>query len=162
MWWNWFKQLRLPRKFSLRWSEGRIQKEFLANLEKAKKKGEKDRVEELNYQHWWDLEEIRAQRRLLMQEKAIRKAEHLCLPIPGQEPEKIRSGAEDENWYFCAPAGEWLLKDKALTDLRREIKREQKEKIDLFTPWVSLLIGLFGSVASVLGALLAWWAWSSK
>jgi hypothetical protein len=162
MCWDCIKQLRLSRKICLWWDERQAQKEFLVKLEEAKKKGDKDRVEELNYQYWWDLEEIRAHRRFLMQEKALRKAERLGLPIPVQEAEKIRSGAEDENWYFCAPAGEWLLKDKALTDLRREIRKEKKEKIDLFMPPVSLLIALFGSVASVLGALLAWWAWSSK
>lgn len=156
MWCNCFEELRVSRKISLWWKECRVEKKFLVELEEAKKKGDQIRVEKLNYQYSWDLAEIRAYRRLVKQEKAIRKADRLCLPISIQEPAKILSGAEDENWYFCAPAGAWLLKDKALTHLWREIRREQKEKRDSWIPWVSLLIALCGSFAAALGAWLTW------
>ncbi len=149
----------LPWRIRLWRSERKLRREHLRQIEQAKKDGTQDGLGELDAEYQWNLALIADERRLSNQERVIRKAQGIGLQIPWRSVTAIQTEAEDENWYRGVNA-EWLLRDRAFTDLRREIRREQKEKIELFSPWVSLLIGLFGSIASVLGALLAWLAWS--
>ena len=67
-------------------------------------------------------------------------------------------GWEDDNWKL-GRFGEMLLKDHAVENPRREIRREQKEKIDLILiPGISLSIGLLGAAASCFALWVVWYS----
>ena len=76
------------------------------------------------------MREIDEWRLLLVQEKLIRKARQLYIPIPRKDSDKFELEQEDDNWYYSNVSGEVLLKNEAMVNLRREVRREQKEKWD--------------------------------
>ncbi len=72
------------------------------------------------------------------------------LPIPSLPKDE----EENENWEFSPPSGEILLKPHAMTNLRREVRREQKERRDAVSHWITLVIGLVGMMMGFVSLLM--------
>lgn len=142
----------LPKQISSRWTERQLHREYRDKLAEAEKKGDRQTIDEIEHYYsdmavWLYLDS-----RLIGQKRIIKKARRLGLPVLERT-----SDESDETWEKFWD--EWLLTDEAFTDLRREIRREQKENLELWRTRITLLIGLFGSMASVLSV---WLARSSK
>lgn len=73
------------------------------------------------------------------------------LPVPKRNLHKVISEG-DANWDVGIL--DLILKPEAMTNLRREVRREQKEKRDRIFPWISLFIGLLGTATAFLAVLL--------
>jgi len=82
------------------------------------------------------------------QQKIIRKARRLMIPVPRQDIDKIVEEREDDNWYYGV--SDVLLKDEAIAKLRREIRAEQKERFDTYARWITLIVGLIGAATGLV------------
>jgi|SRR3989338_4211929 len=140
--------------------ECKIKKQYLPQIKLAHKKRDYKTANELQEKYNWELLEIEEARKSILQDKLIKKARSLTLPIPTQAMKKDHEGDyedENENWYFGS-FGEFLLKDHALTNLRREINREIKESRELWIPIISVLTALIGATAALSSIWLTWFS----
>ena len=104
-------------------------------------------VDRLKYIYHTELALLDEGRLVIIQNKLIRKAQRLMLPVPKQNGTKLIEEGGDANWEVGLE--DLILRPEALTKLRREVRRERKERFDLFFPWITLLIGLFGALAAL-------------
>jgi len=151
------KRARLIIKLRLWWFECKIKRKYLPQIEQAKRDRNYPKEQELDYQYYWEMQEIEEGRRSLIQEKLIQKAKRLMLPVPSRDFERLKENHEDQNWRY-GQFGDTLLKDDALTQLRREIRREKKEKRDSWIPIISVLTGLIGAAAALSSIWLTWFS----
>jgi len=77
------------------------------------------------------------------------------LPVQAKNTEKLVTDDEDDNWYRADFEPSFLLKDSALNSLRREIRQEQRERRDLYLPWISAITGLLAVVLGIVTVLFS-------
>ena len=148
---NW-KRVVLPSSFRDWWLERQINTEFEAKIKEAREKEDQNEANRLAYERRWNLAEIRDSRQARIQDKWIRKARKFMIPIPSQV--FAENKAENDDWEFSAPSGEMLLKPHAMVNLRREVRREQKEWREAFGYWITFLIALLGAVSGLVSVLM--------
>ncbi len=139
--------------------ERRVGRGYRFQLEKAKSEDDRSRIGKIHDQYRWELLEIEELWQSLNQQKLVRKARRFSLPVPTRDTSTIiMEGWEDDNWKL-GRFGEMLLKDHAVENLRRVIRKEQKEKIDLILiPRISLSIGLLGAAAACFALWVVWYS----
>lgn len=148
--WRW---LITPDAIRLWWLERQINRDFAAQIKEANSKNDKDAISQLEYNHWFTLTEIHDSRLARIQQKWIRKAEKLMIPVPPQNTEKIFRD-DDENWEYSRPTNEILLKSHAMIKLRSEVRREQKERRDVYSYWITIIVGLVGALTGLASVLM--------
>ena len=134
------------------WCERQINIEFEAKTKEARDKKDQNAVNRLAHDRRWELAEIRDSRQARIQEKWIRKARKFMIPIPHQVFPKDKD--ENENWEFSPPSGEMLLKPQAMINLRRQVRREQKERREAATHWITVIVGLVGALTGLAAILM--------
>jgi hypothetical protein len=140
----------LPIQLKLRLTERAIQRKFSLDIREAKKQQNTDEEGHLEFLRDCELSEVEEERRELLQRRLIRKANRLLIQVPRQPWEKN----ENENWERSPISGSLLLKDAAISNLAREIRKVRKERLDLWVPIISQLIALCGLGVAALSILL--------
>ncbi len=74
-------------------------------------------------------------------------------PIPRQDVKEITSNVGDENWEYRLTIGDCLLKSEPMVRLCQEVRKEQREKSEVFFRFAPMLIGLLGALIGVLALL---------
>jgi len=148
-----WKRLIVPTPIRFWWLERQINSEFAEKIKEAKAKKETQEVRRLQDKHSWNLAEIRDSRNARIQRKWIRKAGKLMIPLPPQDIERMLND-DDDNWEISRPANEALLKPQAMINLRREVRREQKESRDGYIRWITVVVGLVGALTGLVSVLL--------
>lgn len=106
------------RKTRLWWTKSKVKKKYLPQIDQAKRNRDYNKARELNDNYRWEMAEIEDTHRLLIQEKLVRKARRLMLPVPKERHvsmeewenmEDPHEALEDENWRVSI-FGEMLLK----------------------------------------------------
>lgn len=145
--------MRMFKKLRLLWDESRTKRLYLKEIKEARDRKDQDKIQEIEGRYWWDMQEIDQCKFYWQQEKLIAAARRLYIPVPPKNTEKIRKEYQDDNWFYATPISEFLLKEQALVTLRREVRREQKEKLDLWMPWLSPIIGLIIGIITTIFTL---------
>lgn len=70
----------------------------------------------------------------------------MSLPIP-------EMNSNEGYWETGHVTPEWRLTNKGITEIRRLIRKERKERLELFTLWASLLIGVIGALTGLAAVL---------
>jgi hypothetical protein len=146
---NAMQKARLRRFFpsSVRlWLEERdINEYFRGKISEAKKAGwDRDSLESIEQDWGSSVFEVEEQRQLAIQKKLVRRAQRWLVPVP-----KMTNANSDE----CVHGGERLLSDGARYDLLRDIRKAQRE-------WLELIAPILGALAAVIAAatgLVAVW-----
>ncbi len=73
-------------------------------------------------------------------------AERLLIPVPDFD-------GNSGQWVESQPSGRWHLSPEASHELRAAIRREQKERRDVWLPYVAA----GGAAVSIIGAVVSWW-----
>ena len=75
----------MPAPIRFWWLERQINSEFAEQIKKAREKKDTEEVRRLEYQHRWNLAEIHDSRQARIQQRWIRKARNLMIPVPPQD-----------------------------------------------------------------------------
>ena len=141
----------LPWKLWLCLIEREIRRDFPDRIKLARAAGDKATAASLEHDYQFNLRDIAESRLNRTQQKIIRKARRLMIPVPEKDIDKILDHLEDDNWYYGAT--EVLLKDEAMLKLRREVRAEQKERFESYARWIMLIIGLIGTTTGLISVL---------
>src|SRR6266508_2068742 len=79
-----WKRLIMPSSIRDWWLERQTNIDFAEQIKDDRAKNNKDEVKRLEYEHRWNLADIRDSRQAKIQQKWIRKARKLMIPIPSQ------------------------------------------------------------------------------
>lgn len=93
-----------------------------------------------------DLEEVDDEIARLLSARLREQADKYFLPEP---PFTSESG----DWIQSRITGGWHLSRKAIADLRAAIRKEQKERVELFLTLTASLTGIIGAVIGLVSLL---------
>ncbi len=82
-----------------------------------------------------ELSEIDDEIRSIMSRYLMREADRLLIPTPSNSWKD-----EDENWEESRFTGRWMLRAKAIDELRTKVRTEQRAKYDGIRAWATLLV----------------------
>ena len=74
------------------------------------------------------------------------KAEKKFLPVP---PINDKDGFWEQGQY----TGKWYLTKKGITELQSLIRKDGKEKREMFSYWISILFGLIGAITGLIAVI---------
>ena len=71
------------------------------------------------------------------------KANEMCLPLPT---------IDDKNgcWEKGNLTERWILTNKGITEIRKLIRTERKENLEITSRWVYILFGLIGAITGLI------------
>lgn len=139
--------------------EARLKAQYQPKLEEAKRaKDQKAYAEILN--EWYVESKLDDACEGLRSHKLVEKARKLGISIPAQPPLDDNEALDtDENWNFNEYTGSLTLNEAAEFKLRRDIRKEEMEKLQHQMRWVSQvvipLIGLLGTMMGLIALLHA-------
>ena len=145
----------LPKRLRWRLQERGLNRDYAEKIKKATTENKPNDVQFVKHGLHTELRLIDEWRRLLQQGKLLRKARRHGIPVPSKSYEKLDEEGSDDNWNLGLE-GDYFLNDKAAHNLRHEIISYQRERRDLYLPWITALTGLLGAAAAVLSLLYAW------
>jgi hypothetical protein len=126
-----------------------LRQKYKPELNTAEKKGWEEEREEL-------AEYIFAERQIneaecLRTRILVKKARRLGVAVP-----PTPSGYEDnDDWDFNTSTGDFTLRRETELRLTREIRKEEIERTQHRTRWVSLIIGLIGIIMGLISLIHA-------
>jgi hypothetical protein len=101
------------------------------------------KIDEMVALYHHECEPIERDINMLMTRGLLRKAKRLSLPIPWGDKE-----------MWTEDYGDKYLSTKGAHAIRKNIRDEQKEKRDIYLPWVCAITGLIGSLIGLTSLLL--------
>lgn len=129
----------------LRWQKFKLNHRFLPLIEKAKAAKDKNQWQELGQEYSNELEIIELAKRYATQRRLMRKADRYLLPLPSRNNKSLWQD-DDAFWDLLTP--------QAFADLKNIVRTEEKERWDLHTRWVYLLVGLIGALTGFFAIIL--------
>lgn len=83
-------------------------------------------------------------------QKLLDKARKFRVPVPHK---LNRDNTESEYWYEGHYTGQWYLTNLGVSELRSEIRKEQKARHEMRAQWIVWLSGLTGLVGAITGLI---------
>lgn len=112
--------------------------------ENAKKENKShDEIESLKYDEMYEVEWIDDEIEALESRKIIESARQLVLPVP--EFQK-----DGDLWERSKITGRYRLSKKAMMELRRLLRKEQKERREGVMLWLAAVTGIIGALSGLL------------
>ena len=133
--------------------EGKLKAIYQPKLEAAKKAGDHASYEEILSE--WHFESQGDDRyETLKTDLLVKRARRLGIPVPFKPSWDDPENNNWDYWDMNQNTGSYTLKAKAELDLRREIRKEELERLQYAMRWVSqVVIPLIGLIGSVMGLL---------
>ena len=126
---------------------------FHQKLEEAKRTGNAEVIQEIQHTESFPLRELDEEISVLMTQRLTSIAQKLLLPLPPKPmPEDGDVITENEIWRSSDFSGRWYLRTKGIAEVRKLIRQERKERLELITPWISLI----GLVIALLMMFIAY------
>jgi ABC-type uncharacterized transport system involved in gliding motility auxiliary subunit len=143
VWWAWRKSDKRHK---------RVQRHYKPFFEAARKESD-EKYQEVLSQFTAEADLI-PDPRALIAKRLISRARNLGIPTPSEYP---NNDGFDERWNFNQANGELTLTEEAELTLRREIRREEHERLQHRMRWVSLvivpIIGLIGAIMGLISLI---------
>lgn|SRR5574341_169174 len=117
-----------------------------AKIEEAEKKGGHEAGNEAYQTESNEYQYLDEQIDLLKTQYLRSIANKMSLPIPVMN-------SDEGYWETGHVTPEWRLTNKGITEIRRSIRKERKERVELFSLWASLLIGVIGALTGFFAVL---------
>ena len=134
------------QEVKLWWEDKKNDRGYESEIKKLIGQGNKEEAARLESEHLYFRAEIMEKRRLLYQSRLIRQALRLYISIPpyGQN--------NKEAWEETAVHhGRLLLTEKAMKELRKEVREELKARQEVTFRWVAPLSGATGLIGTLIG-----------
>jgi hypothetical protein len=80
--------------------------------------------------------------------RLVRVAQSLDLPIP------LRTEPSD-HWYRSSTLGSWSLTNLGITELRKAIRQEKRERREVWLSWTGMVVSVLSLVVAILALLVA-------
>lgn len=116
-------------------------------IEEAKKKGSQKIANDVYQTESVNLNIIDGELVYLKTRYLISIAENMSLPTP-ELNEKY--GMWEESHY----TDKWQLTNKGITEIRRLIRQERKEKLEFVSHWATILIGIIGAITGLIAVIM--------
>jgi hypothetical protein len=127
---------------------------FHKKIEEAKRKGNAEVIYEVQQTESFPLEELDDEISILMTQRLTSIAEKLLLPLPPKPiPEEGDLIVENETWRCSSFSGKWYLRTKGIVEVRKLIRQERKERLELITPWIALIFGIIGAITGLIAVI---------
>lgn len=126
----------------------KIDKPYKKQYDEAKKEKDEEKKEEIASLAIYELGEIDDEI-LFLEQRYLRSiaTKYLIQLPPVIEEEK--GGLWERSQYN----GNYRLTNEGIRQLRSEIRKERKERTDLLTRWISILIGLIGAITGLVAVI---------
>ena len=138
-----FARPLLPKSTQFALSRSRIEHAYRRDIATAKNKKDRVKVEELEGEMRFELDLQREEADGYLTRRLLHSAMRLRVPVPSPYNE---SGGLSDQWYEGSQTGGRYLTFGGIRALRKEIRRERKERY-------SLLITVLAAITGVIGAL---------
>jgi len=142
----------LPKRFFRR-RKNKIEKSYQSEIEKAKREGDKKKVEELKSNLNYDLWVIEEEQEINFTKRLKEKATRLRVAHPAFFDEK----GELSDYYMKADFGGVYFTSKGVKKIRDAIRDEERwimEKRAHFIRWIASLTGLIGALTGLFAVIL--------
>jgi len=118
-----------------------LRKEYDVKILQAKKKRlDRNKIDRLKFDRFHADKEIKEQISALMTEHLYHEATNRCIPFP----------TGDANWVSCDTLDREVLTDSAITELRKALREDRKENLNVWIPIICALTGLFSVIVSLV------------
>jgi len=143
---NYFSYRKSLRKLSCK--RDREEKRLWKLVDEADKTGGYDEADSVLQTEKFYLMVIEDEIAHLKTQYIISKAEKMSLPTPSVTD-------KDGLWEMGNYTRKWCLTNKGITEMRREIRKERKEILELWSHWATILIGLIGAVTGLIAVIMS-------
>lgn len=130
----------------LRLNRDKENKALSKSFEEAKRTGGLEKAREVYQSESFDLDNINEEIAVLITQYLRHKAEKKFLPVP---PLNDKDGFWKQGQY----TGKWYLTNKGITELQSLIRKDGKEKREMFSYWISILFGLIGAITGLIAVI---------
>jgi len=116
-------------------------------LKEVEKTGNREEAESVYMGESFDLQNIEEEISFLKSRYLCDKANIMSLPIPvidGKNGSWQRSQFRENSWF---------LTNKGITEVRKSIRDEKKENLELVGRWASIFIGVIGSIIGLMAVI---------
>jgi hypothetical protein len=132
--------------FKLHQERQRVSEAISKLVEEARKTGGEAKAREVYQIEGLDFEMIDDEILDLVSRYLVNKANKRVLPVP---PLSEKDGL----WERSNFTGRHHLTDKGITEIRKMIRRDTKESLDIFSPYIGILFGLIGAVTGLIAVI---------
>jgi len=115
-------------------------------VEEARRAGGETKAQEVSRAESFNLDVIDHEILGLVTRYLINKANKRFLPLP-------YLSEEERLWEQSNFTGKYHLTDKGITEIRKMIRKDKKERMEILSYWASLLIGLIGAVTGLVAVI---------
>lgn len=116
-------------------------------IKEAQKKGGYEAATQVYQSESVDLNIIDDEIANLITQYLIFKAKKMLLPTP---PVTDKEGL----WEWSNYINRWSLTTKGIAEIRRLIRQERKEKLELVSHWATILIGIIGAITGLIAVVM--------
>jgi len=145
----------LPASIKYQWKRNRLLakqartgRQFNLEIEKAHKNGEaRDKIESRRADAYFEYSYAQEQIDELVTNHMIAIAKKLMI----EQPEY----SDDSMWAEARYVGRnKILSEKGIAKLRSDIRKERNERVNLWIPWITTIIGLVGALTGLMAILM--------
>lgn len=115
-------------------------------VEGARKTGGEAKAQEVYQIEGFDLQMIDDEILNLVSRYLVYKANKRFLPVPSLSE-------KDGLWERSDFTGNYHLTDKGVTEINKMIRRDTKERMEILSPYVSILFGLIGAITGLVAVI---------
>lgn len=127
---------------------------FDRKMEKARQTGNREIIQETYHTESFPLEELDEEISVLMTQRLLSIAQKLLLPLPPKPtPAEGDVIIENDIWRQSNFSGKWYLRTKGVVEVRKLIRQEKKERLELITPWVAIIFGIIGAITGLIAVI---------
>lgn len=127
---------------------------FHKKLEEAKRTGNPEFIQEILQIESFPLRELDEEISVLMTQRLTSIAENLLLPLPPKPiPEEGDVVVENDIWRRSDFSGKWYLRTKGISEVRTLIRQERKERREVITPWIVLVVGIITAITGLIAVI---------
>ena len=135
---------RLNRLYAKRY---KALKDYRKDIAEAKKQKEnKEKIEGLVNEEQFTYQEYQDEITSLVTDHLRLKARKLMIPLP--------DFGDENSWERSGFSNRYILTEKGIFDLKTKIRNEQKENLQLYLPWLTLMVGVIGSLTGLFAIIL--------
>jgi hypothetical protein len=145
MYWDDWKFRRKVKR--LHQEREKLSRTFDAEIRAATEAKDRERVQSLHSEMGHELGMVGSEIQLEQHKYITKHANLLLVPLP---PFKSEGGEWEELYAF----GSWILTPQALAHLRREVRQERRERIEMVFLWPASFIGFVGGIVGIVSAFL--------
>lgn len=142
---NYFSYRRSLHKLSCK--RDREDKRLWKLVGEAEKAGGHEAANEVYQTESFDFSLIEDKIAHLKTQYLISKAEKMSLPTPSVTD-------KDGLYEISNYTRKWCLTNKGISEIRKLIRQERKEKLELWSHWATILIGVIGAVTGLIAVIM--------